>query len=263
MISEWYSTVQRLNVYNNSGEEIPPFACMELDFQFDSGKSAMKQVGPETFFYVKKPTSAGESNSQLILVNGPSKIKEAGYGRSVLANLICVLWNDSNVYDVGDDFGATAGEWYASSSGSGWTIMSSDVIPIYESGGLKSIFGMRSGGGGGQLEYFWPPSGGIGSATNTTSSLHTGVANCIRATKVSDGHYAPTTEYGLVENAVGYTVGLSGKAMGCVKNKWGRWVVLLEDCSSNTLSGNPLVPNPDAVLPNSSKSISEGFNLGV
>lgn len=263
MIREIIGRLIRFNVYNNSGEEIPPFGCMELDLAFDSGKSAFKFVDSDLVLQVKKPTSANLSKPELYIINGPFPIAVDGYGSGYKLPIQQVLIDNSTPPDVSASIGPQDASWLMSTSGSGWVVKSSDVGPAYSSGSTASVFAELVGGGGGQLEYFWPPSGGIGAATNTTSSLHTGVANCIRATKVSDGYYSPTSEYALVENAVGYTVGLSGKAMGCVKNKWGRWVVLLEDCSSNTISSNPANPNPDPVLPNSSKSVSEGFTLGV
>ncbi len=120
-------------------------------------------------------------------------------------------------------------------------------------------------GASASFEYFWPPSGGIPAAVGTTSTLQTGVGLCFRARKTSDGRYERLTQTELVENEVGYIVGLSGKPIGCIKNIYGRYTVIIEDCSSSSGGGGPISnpPVPDPISANSSKSLSIGFTLGV
>lgn len=124
-------------------------------------------------------------------------------------------------------------------------------MPIYgfNENDKASLLGLIEGVGGesigpsgrpivsGRLEYFWPPTGGIPAATNSTTSLVCGSAMCYRATKNSDGNYSKGTSTEMVENEVSTVVGASGKAMGCIRNAYGRYTVIVEDCEATTSTG--------------------------
>lgn len=90
-----------ITVYNNSGEEIPPFAVMEV-----SGRDETNNV-----LYVVKPTRSGQNN---VLFNGPTSIKIEGFGvgqdELPLVAAYDQLTEASPV--ANSSLGVKAGSWY-------------------------------------------------------------------------------------------------------------------------------------------------------
>lgn len=109
---------------------------------------------------------------------------------------------------------------------------------------------------GGSIRYAFPPSGGIPAATYdaTAEEMSPGVASCELASLV-DGKYERSGDSKLVENPVGVVVGVSGKPMTIGKTSYGKWTVLVEDCTGTGGTGDPLTPTQDP--------ISDQSNLGL
>ena len=140
------------------------------------------------------------------------------------------------------------------------------ILDLLEGVGGEGIAGGRPRASSGKaLAYFWPPSGGIPAATSTSSTLSVGSALCYVAIPGTTGNYTKGTTTERVENEVSTIVGASGKPIGCTRNSYGSWTVVVEDCgsSSSTGTGGP-TPQPDVgEKGSSSRSIDMGYSLGV
>jgi len=117
------------------------------------------------------------------------------------------------------------------------------------------------------IRYAYPPSGGIPAASYDTSTkvLTPGTANCTLA-QYNDGQYDDDTgSTVMVENPVGSIVGASGKPLTIGRTAYGKWTVLVEDCSST--SGGPVVGvsvlTADSADFGGSRSIDLGYTMGV
>jgi hypothetical protein len=122
----------------------------------------------------------------------------------------------------------------------------------------------RFQGGTASFRYFWPPSGGIPAATSTSSTLAVGSALCYVAIQGTTGNYTKGTTTERVENEVSTIVGASGKPIGCVRNSYGSWTVVVEDCGASTSTDGGTTPQPDVgENSSSSRSIDMGYSLGV
>jgi len=261
---ESFERLFRFDVVNNSGEVIPPFACMELDYEFESGKSALSVNGSTLVVSVKKPTADNLGSPERFLINGPMSIAIDGFGSAYKLPILQALMDIATPPSPGDTVGPTEDSWLLSSSGSGWVVKSLDSGEAYVDGDTASVFVEMVGGGGG-LQYFWPPSGGIPAATSTSSTLAVGSALCYVAIKGLTGNYVKGVTTSRVENEVSSIVGASGKPIGCVRNGYGSWTVVVEDCgaSTSTGTGGP-TPQPDVGESfSSSRSIDMGYSLGV
>lgn len=128
-------------------------------------------------------------------------------------------------------------------------------------------------GGGGEVTYAFPPSTGIPAATYNfaTKTLTPGTAQCKLAIENSTGGYTEGTESVLVENQITSAVATSGKPITIAMTTFGRYEIIVEDCTSGGTGGginsnpdNPLpVPSPDPISEGTSKSYSLGLTLGV
>lgn len=145
----WDSRLLPVAVKNNSGERIPPFACMEIDYTGTSGV-AMSAAG-DVVWLVKKPTSAAASASVRVLINGAKWIEIDGYGTAGFNSKTLALINPTSL-SLGASIGAVAGSW-AMAAGSGWVYKSQDAVPpAYENGSLKSAYVEPEKGAGGGSE---------------------------------------------------------------------------------------------------------------
>jgi len=127
----------------------------------------------------------------------------------------------------------------------------------------------RFQGGDGSIKYAYPPSGGLPAASYnaTTEELTPSSSNCELAELV-DGVYQRSGESVAVENPVGASVGTSGKPMTVGQTAYGKWTVLVEDCTGTTEDPggggpNPEPPVPDAIDSGTSKGIDMGYSMGV
>lgn len=120
------------------------------------------------------------------------------------------------------------------------------------------------GGSGGGLKYAYPPSGGIPAATYVaeTKKLTPGSASCTTA-ELIDGEYDDTGEEVVVENPVGAVVGSSGKPMTIGRTTYGKWTVLVEDCTGESSSEEPTAMTPDPGDSSGSRALDPGYKIGV
>lgn len=252
----WQSQVAKINIKNVSGETIPPYACCELDYDVDG--SATEMDGDEIVFRVTKPTTEGAADSARIVFNSAGKIQDEHIGIAVICPLVQALWDYATDPEIGQSCGATDGEWFLSSGGTGFKIKSIDATEAYIDGDVKTIFAEAAGGGG--VKHVYAPSGGIPAASwnSDTEKMTPGKATCRIAVKVG-GVYEPTDETMEVENPVGAAVGASGKPMTVGQNTSGAWTVLVEDCTSS--SSGPVASNTQAGKLNLNYKL--GVGLGV
>lgn len=144
----WDARLLPIAVKNNSGERIPPFAVMEIDFTGTSGV-AISSSG-DVVWFVKKPTSAAVSASVKVLINGPRWIEVGGFGTAVFNSRSLALIKPAGLA-IGDAIGPVAGSW-SMAAGSGWVYKSADVSPAaYEAGLERSAYVEPEKGSGGSL----------------------------------------------------------------------------------------------------------------
>lgn len=79
-VHEAFDRLFCFTVLNNSGEIIPPYACMELDYAFESGKNAFEVVDSALIVHVKKPTADNIGSPERFVINGPQSIAIDGHG---------------------------------------------------------------------------------------------------------------------------------------------------------------------------------------
>ena len=265
-VHEAFDRLFCFTVLNNSGEIIPPYACMELDYAFESGKNAFEVVDSALIVHVKKPTEDNLGSPERFVINGPQSIAIDGHGTAYKLPVLQALMDIATPPSPGDTVGPSQDSWLLATSGSGWKVKSLDPSEAYVDGDTATVFVEVVGNAEG-LAYFWPPSGGIPAATynTTTDTLSTGAAVCTRATKVATGVYEQGSSSDTVENITSFTVGASGRPMACARNAYGRWTVVVEDCGAapSTGGGGP-TPTPDVgEKGSSSRSIDMGYSLGV
>lgn len=262
---ESFERLFRFDVKNTSGEIIPPYACMELDYSLESGKSALEIDNSTLVVLVKKPTADNLGSPERFLINGPMAIAIDGFGSAYKLPIMQALMDIATPPSPGDTVGPSQDSWLLASSGSGWKVKSLDPSEAYVDGDTATVFVEVVGNAEG-LAYFWPPSGGIPAATynTTTDTLSTGAAVCTRATKAATGVYEQGSSSDTVENITSFTVGASGRPMACARNAYGRWTVVVEDCGSTPSTGGGTTPLPDVgEKGSSSRSIDMGYSLGV
>ena len=125
--------IHQVFVKNTSGEEIPPFACMQVD--------GTEVIGALTYIKVKKPTVI---DSQY-LFNHDTAIEIAGHG-------MCLPWDvvrmRGTASSVNKCYGVTVG---------GWDVQEEDAGPFVVFGSDNTRSGILRGrfkGGGDTLERF-------------------------------------------------------------------------------------------------------------
>lgn len=94
----------RIFVYNASGEEVPPYACMQIDGTYE---------GPDDLTYIRviKPdTLCGE-----YMFNGPHEIDADGYGWGYRFGLVIMQGNASS-YNACNRYAPVVGQWYVTDS---------------------------------------------------------------------------------------------------------------------------------------------------
>lgn len=139
--TNWDERQDGLPFYNNSGEEIPPFAVMELDY---TGSQATVMNGDDIVFKVKKPTIAASYDAARVLINGPEAVPIDGFGVYVPSSFICVLLDTTGgTPSPGDTLGPVAASW-GLGSGDGFHLKSLDISAAYAAGSLESIWVTRA-----------------------------------------------------------------------------------------------------------------------
>jgi hypothetical protein len=122
----------------------------------------------------------------------------------------------------------------------------------------------RLQGGAASIKYAYPPSGGIPAATYNSAArkLTPGTASC-RLAELVNGEYCDTGVYVVVENPVGTIVGSSGKPITVGLTSYGKWTVLVEDCSGESAPVEPTAMTPDPGESSGSRALDPGYKIGV
>ena len=192
-------------IRNRSGEVIPPFAVMEIDYRFTSSRCGVEILEDEAIFQVKKPTSVAAADITKILINSDNPIGVDGYGNAQLGRVSLALLSDaSNVAAPGDEVGPVASSWYLALTGKGLKVKSIDhSTPSHTvSSTVKSIYIDTFGGALGLLMQ--TPSGGIGARSGTTLSSATCTLWSRSGSTISAASRTETV-YNLSTTAVGGT----------------------------------------------------------
>lgn len=211
-------------VYNNSGEAIPPYACMELDYNYESGKSAIEVINQEPVLWVKKPTSTAAADPSIVVFNSENAIPITGYGSAQIDPFVLALWDGTpGSPDPGDAVGPVASSWKISTDGSGFTVKTFDSADaINESSTERTIYVEKTGGGG-EIQAFVTPAGGI--AARSGSTLGSATCTMLSLTGGTRSTGGTATVYNDFTSAVGGSVDIIAAKID------GIWVVIAEDCA--------------------------------
>lgn len=203
-MDNWYSRSQGAPCINESGEVIPPFACMEVD--------STSIDGSDVILHVIKPTTAGIAKGPGVLVfNGEIEIPIDGTGFSVLDD-VCHAIEASSIGE-GVECGPTNASWKLSASGGGYWKLASDADAV--SGG-DDVMIVRRGGAPAtpnKGRLFKTPGGGIPAASG--SGPYTwGSATCTEVDE--DGTVLGTTETikNIVNQAIAANVVIKASPVG-------------------------------------------------
>jgi len=125
-------------VRNDSGEEIPPFACMQTNGAVDAGgQNYIKVVKP-----VDDTGAAGK-----YLFNGIAPIETGGYGIAHDGPLVRML-TDGSAITCGDSWKPDVGQWSVTTGGSLFTAAGADDI---DTNIMRAFIG--ASGGMGRIEF--------------------------------------------------------------------------------------------------------------
>lgn len=126
-------------VRNDSGEEIPPFACMQTNGAVDAG-------GQNYIKVVKPVDDTGEAGKYLF--NGIAPIETGGYGIAHDGPLVRML-TDGSTITCGDSWQPDVGQWAVTTGGSLFTAAGADDI---DTNVMRAFIG-SSGAQGAIIEY--------------------------------------------------------------------------------------------------------------
>lgn len=125
-------------VRNDTGEEIPPFACLQTDGAVD--------VGGQNYIKVTKPVDdTGEAGGYLF--NGIAPIESSGYGIAYAGPLVRML-TDGSAVNSGDKWQPDIGSFAVIPGGSRFTAAGEDDIQT----NIMRAFTSSGGGGGATLQ---------------------------------------------------------------------------------------------------------------
>jgi hypothetical protein len=129
-------------VRNDSGEEIPAYACLQT--------TGTVEEGGQNFITVDKPVDASGA-AGAYLFNGQEPIAASGEQSYGIAHdgPLCRMLTDGATLSSGDKCRPVVGEWYIELGGNLITIVGDDDI---EPDTVRGMIG-ASGGGGGVIEY--------------------------------------------------------------------------------------------------------------
>lgn len=101
----------RIEVYNDSGEEVPPHAPLRMTGTDDDG-----------VITVEAPDADGTTD---VLFNGPGAIAVDEYGTAYAAAspLVAALHEDDDLPAAGDPIGCEAGGWYLRTDQAGFRVL--------------------------------------------------------------------------------------------------------------------------------------------
>ncbi len=118
-----------LPFYNASGETVPPFAVMQVDF--------WQVANNREYFRVRKPNGSGRQ----YIINGPYEIPYNGDGMGSRSPGVQASYNNAATPAVDQEWGPVSGSWLLTSGGSGYvitgdleTVGSVSVVRVSETG---------------------------------------------------------------------------------------------------------------------------------
>lgn len=142
-------------VQNTSGETVPPFAVMELKFDYESGRSATFLDGEELVHEIVKPTSLSAGIPSLVLFNGPDPIADDGFGEGWSLPIGPVLFdNEEGDADPGGMVGPVAGSWMLSVAGQGYECVGYDSGESWDISASQFTIFVKGAGGAGGSRFF-------------------------------------------------------------------------------------------------------------
>lgn len=157
-MENWYSQSKGIPCTNDSGEIIPPFACMQIsDTEFENN---------EIILTVIKPTTAGIAKGPGKLVfNGEIEIPIDGNGFALVGDVCHAI--EASAVTEGDECGPADASWKLSSSGTGYWKLASDDS---ESGSDDVMVVRRGAAATSSFRLFMSPGGGIPARSGTAVS---------------------------------------------------------------------------------------------
>jgi hypothetical protein len=155
MLTAWQLQRASQSFYNTTGETIPPYACMELDYFNESGLSA-NEIPTDTqnlFWRVKKPTSSAVTDPGRVVFNGPTQVGPNGYGELQVAGFLLAAFDSvDGAPVVGSNVGPKNGSWYLTANQQLFPFVSYDSgRALYESESKRSIWIRSDGAGAGDV----------------------------------------------------------------------------------------------------------------
>jgi hypothetical protein len=151
----WYFKARGLPFKNETGETIPPFACMGIE-------STEIEQG-EIILSVRKPNAAdAAAGSGRVIFNDEIEVPDDGGGFAHMDNLIHAL--EASSITALAECGPVEDEWELASSGTGFTKLAADT----ESATNGIIVRANGGSGGGSTVLVLTPGGGIAARSGTT-----------------------------------------------------------------------------------------------
>jgi hypothetical protein len=203
-------------VRNDSGEEIPAYACLQT--------TGTVEEGGQNFITVDKPVDAsGAAGSYLF--NGQEPIAASGEQSYGIAHdgPLCRMLTDGATLSSGDKCRPVVGEWYIELGGNLITIVGDDDI---EPDTVRGMIGASGGGGEDWGVIIKTPVGGIAQRTGTTVSS----ASCDVFSIVGSTLTDTTENIDVFNISLG---AVAGEIFGTAKREYatGKWIIDLEDCT--------------------------------
>lgn len=203
------ATPSPIFVRNDSGEEVPAFACMQA--------TGTVEDGGVNYITIDKPVdSTGLAGA--FIFNGPDAIEIAGYGIAFAGPIVRAL-GDGSVVTVGDNWCPVVDEWEIEPGGCAFSAIGADDI---EADVLRIALTPIVGG---SMIHAKTPVGGIAGMTG----LQMASASCDRYECSGTGLLSDSGENVTVYNPVMSAIGATTLIVAAM-NSAGLWVAIIEDC---------------------------------
>ena len=200
-------------VRNDSGEEIPAYACLQT--------TGTVEDGGQNFITVDQPVdNTGDAGPYLF--NGQEPIEIGGFGIAYDGPLTRML-TDGATLSSGDKCRPVVAEWYIELGGDLITIVGDDDI---EPDTVRGVIGASGGGGEDWGVIIKTPVGGIAARSSTTVYS----ASCDVFSIVGSTLTDTTENIDVFNISLG---SVNGEIFGTAKREYatGKWIIDLEDCT--------------------------------
>jgi hypothetical protein len=200
-------------VRNDSGVEIPAFACLQT--------TGTVEAGGQNYITVDQPADT-DGTSGGYLFNGQAPIEIGGFGIAHDGPL-CRMLTDGVPLNSGDKCQPVVGEWHIAGGGDLITIVGDDDI---EPDTVRGMIGASGGGGEDWGVIIKTPVGGIAARSSTTVYS----ASCDVFSIVGSTLTDTTENIDVFNISLG---SVNGEIFGTAKREYatGKWIIDLEDCS--------------------------------